>query len=84
MTQPFTNFFQSLATLAMNRLAALSFDTYNEALNLKTMVEKYRDECKRVEVERRFSLAKRKCGIGLMMMKLKETVSSRSPCLSSC
>ena len=24
----------------------------------------YRDECERVEVERRFSLAKRKCGMG--------------------
>lgn len=35
----------------------------------------YRDECERVEVERRFSLAKRKCGIGLVTAKLRETVS---------
>jgi hypothetical protein len=106
------------------RLEVLSFDAYNEALNLKGMVERYRartgrypsriladkiyrnrdnlafcklhhirlsgpalgrpkkdesrdkkqdyrDECERVEVERRFSLAKRKCGMG----KLEETIS---------
>jgi len=35
----------------------------------------YRDECERVEVERRFSLAKRKCGLGLIMTKLEETIS---------
>lgn len=35
----------------------------------------YRDECERVEVERRFSLAKRKCGMGLIMTKLEETIS---------
>ena len=35
----------------------------------------YRDECERVEVERRFSLAKRKCGMGLVTAKLRETVS---------
>ncbi|MEA4955124.1 MAG: IS5 family transposase [Pseudoflavonifractor sp.] len=33
------------------------------------------DECERVEVERRFSLAKRKCGLGLIMTKLRETVA---------
>ena len=33
----------------------------------------YRDECERVEVERRFSLAKRKCGMGLVTAKLRET-----------
>ena len=32
-----------------------------------------RDECERVEVERRFSLAKRKCGMGLVTAKLRET-----------
>lgn len=106
----------------------LSFDAYNEALNLKNMVERYRtrtgkypcriladkiyrnrdnlaycklhhirlsgpalgrpkkdiirdkkqdyrDECERVEVERRFSLAKRKCGLGLIVTKLEETIS---------
>lgn len=35
----------------------------------------YRDECERVEVERRFSLAKRKCGMGLIMTKLEKTIS---------
>ena len=110
------------------RLEVLSFDAYNEALNLKDMVERYRartgrypsriladkiyrnrdnlafcklhhirlsgpalgrpkkddirdkkrdyrDECERVEVERRFSLAKRKCGMGMIVTKLEETIS---------
>ena len=35
----------------------------------------YRDECERVEVERRFSLAKRKCGMGLITAKLRETAA---------
>ena len=35
----------------------------------------YQDECERVEVERRFSLAKRKCGLGLIVTKLEETIS---------
>lgn len=35
----------------------------------------YLDECERVEVERRFSLAKRKCGLGLIVTKLEETIS---------
>lgn len=34
----------------------------------------YIDEAERIEVERKFSLAKRKCGIGLIMTKLSETV----------
>lgn len=33
----------------------------------------YIDEAERVEVERKFSLAKRKCGMGLIMTKLPET-----------
>ena len=33
------------------------------------------DECERVEVERRFSLAKRKCGMGLVRAKLQETAA---------
>ena len=33
----------------------------------------YLDEAERVEVERKFSLAKRKCGIGLIVTRLKET-----------
>lgn len=35
----------------------------------------YRDECERVEVERRFSLAKRKCGMGLVTAKLQQTAA---------
>ena len=35
----------------------------------------YQDEADRVEVERKFSLAKRKCGLGLIMTKLEDTVS---------
>ena len=35
----------------------------------------YRDECERVDVERRFSLAKRKCGMGLVTAKLRETAA---------
>jgi hypothetical protein len=110
------------------RLEVLSFDAYNEALNLQDMVERYRrrtgrypsriladkiyrnrnnlaycklhhirlsgpalgrpkkgevrdkkqdyeDECERVEVERRFSLAKRNCGLGLIMTKLEASMS---------
>ena len=110
------------------RLEVLSFDAYNEALNLKDIVARYHermghypsriladkiyrnrdnlaycklhgihlsgpalgrpkkneirdkkqdylDECERVEVERRFSLAKRKCGLGLIVTKLEETIS---------
>ena len=33
----------------------------------------YIDEAERVEVERKFSLAKRKCGLGLIVTRLKET-----------
>jgi len=36
--------------------------------------QNYMDECERVEVERRFSLAKRKCGLGLIVTRLQETV----------
>ena len=35
--------------------------------------QNYMDECERVEVERRFSLAKRNCGLGLITARLKET-----------
>ena len=35
--------------------------------------QNYKDECERVEVERRFSLAKRKCNLGLVSAKLKDT-----------
>ena len=33
----------------------------------------YLDACDRIEVERRFSLAKRKCGLGLITKRLEET-----------
>lgn len=33
----------------------------------------YRDEADRVEVERKFSLAKRKCGLGLIVTRLEKT-----------
>ena len=32
-------------------------------------------ECERVEVERKFSLGKRKCGMGLVTAKLEETAA---------
>ena len=37
--------------------------------------QNYQDECQRVEVERKFSLAKRKCGMGLVTAKLQETAA---------
>lgn len=42
---------------------------------IRDKVQDYRDECERVEVERRFSLAKRKCGMGLVTAKLQETAA---------
>lgn len=39
--------------------------------------QQYQDECDRVEVERGFSLAKRKCGLGLITTKLAETTCHR-------
>lgn len=38
-------------------------------------MQDYRDEWERVEVERRFSLAKRKCGMGLITAKLRQTAA---------
>ncbi len=35
--------------------------------------QNYVDECERVEVERRFSLAKRSCGLGLITARLQQT-----------
>lgn len=35
-------------------------------------MQNFTDECARVEVKRRFSLAKRKCGLGLITKKLRE------------
>ena len=42
---------------------------------VRNKIQDYKDECERVEVERRFSLAKRKCGMGLVTAKLQETVA---------
>ena len=41
----------------------------------RDQAQDYRDECERVEVERKFSLAKRKCGMGLITAKLRETAA---------
>ena len=38
-------------------------------------IQDYQDECERVEVERKFSLGKRKCGMGLVMAKLEDTAA---------
>lgn len=42
---------------------------------IRDKAQDYRDECERVEVERKFSLGKRKCGMGLVTAKLKETAA---------
>ena len=42
---------------------------------IRGRVQDYRDEWERVEVERRFSLAKGKCGMGLVTAKLRETAA---------
>jgi len=41
----------------------------------RNKIQDYKDECERVEVEREFSLAKRKCGMGLVTAKLQETAA---------
>ena len=41
----------------------------------RNKVQDYQDECERVEVERKFSLGKRKCGMGLVTAKLEETAA---------
>ena len=43
--------------------------------DIRDKAQDYLDECERVEVERRFSLAKRKCGMGLVTAKLQETAA---------
>ena len=40
--------------------------------------QNYIDECNRIEVERKFSLAKRKCGLGLIMTKLEGIIGHSS------
>lgn len=42
---------------------------------IRDKTQDYLDECDRVEIERRFSLAKRKCGMGLVTAKLRETAA---------
>lgn len=42
---------------------------------IRDATQNFIDECERVEVERRFSLAKRKCGLGLIMTKLQDTIA---------
>lgn len=44
-------------------------------LNRKTGQSPYQDECERVEVERKFSLGKRKCGMGLVTAKPEDTAA---------
>lgn len=51
---------------------ALGRPRADEQLNKK---QDYADICERVEVERRFSLAKRKCGLGLITTKLETTTA---------
>ena len=43
--------------------------------DIRDKAQDYLDECERVEVERRFSLAKRKYGMGLVTAKLQETAA---------
>lgn len=42
---------------------------------VRNKTQDFLDECERVEVERRFSLAKRKCGLGLIVTRLQETIA---------
>lgn len=42
---------------------------------VRDVTHNFMDECERVEVERRFSLAKRKCGLGLITTKLRDTIA---------
>lgn len=44
-----------------------------KADEIRNKKQNYIDEAERIEVERKFSLAKRKCGMGLIMTKLPET-----------
>lgn len=43
--------------------------------DVRDKMQDYLDECERVEEERRFSLAKQKCGMGLITAKLRETAT---------
>ena len=54
------------------RLSGPALGRPNEERN---KVQDYQDECERVEVERKFSLGKRKCGMGLVTAKLEDTAA---------
>mgnify|MGYP001233521310 FL=1 len=53
----------------------LSFRPSSGAGETRDKAQDYQDECERVEAERRFSLAKRKCGMGRVTAKLRETAA---------
>lgn len=42
---------------------------------IRDKMQDFLDECEGVEVERRFSLAKRKCGLRLIVTKLRQTIA---------
>ena len=54
------------------RLSGPALGRPNEERN---KVQDYQDECERVEVARKFSLGKRKCGMGLVTAKLEDTAA---------
>ena len=54
------------------RLSGPALGRPNEERN---KVQDYQDECERVEVERKFSLGKRKCGMGLVATKPEDTAA---------
>lgn len=55
------------------RFASLIIHHISLKYETRGKAQDYRDECERVEVERRFSLAKRKCGMELVTTKLRKT-----------
>ena len=57
------------------RLRKLIDDNAGPVSYTHLKAQNYLDECERGEVERRFSLAKRKCGMGLVTAKLQETAA---------
>lgn len=63
--------------IAGTRLECYDFEAFNELTKLQDMIKRYH-ECKgnypeRVEVKQKFSLTKRKCGIGLTVERINET-----------
>lgn len=54
------------------RLSGPALGRPNEERN---KVQDYQDECERVEVARKFSLGKRKCGMGLVTVKPEDTAA---------